>query len=130
RAPHELPGNPDARMTPAVRRLLREHGLTAGMIVGTGGGGRIPREDVTDYVESQRTGKPVGRQDSAAAPSNGQTPTASGAPASGPVSVPMAPAPAGSAPSGPTAAPQPARPATAAGGGIEFPEGADEVLVP
>jgi len=127
RAPHELPGNPDARMTPAVRRLLREHGLTAGMIVGTGGGGRITREDVTDYVESQRTGKPVGRQDSAVAPSNGQTPAigAAAAPAS------SAPAPAApSAPSGPTAAPQAARPATTAGQGIEFPEGADEVLVP
>jgi len=30
-------GHPDARMTPAVRRLLREHGLTAAQIVGTGG---------------------------------------------------------------------------------------------
>ena len=125
RAPHELPGNPDARMTPAVRRLLREHGLTAGMIVGTGGGGRITREDVTDYVESQRTGKPVGRQDSSAAPSNGQTP------ASAAQSAPSASAPAApSAPSGSAAAPQAARPATAAGQGIEFPEGVDEVLVP
>jgi len=40
------PGDPNARMTPAVRRLLREHGLEAAMIVGTGGGGRITREDV------------------------------------------------------------------------------------
>ena len=39
-------GDADARMTPAVRRLLREHGLTADQIVGTGGGGRITREDV------------------------------------------------------------------------------------
>src|SRR5690349_7342004 len=31
RAAHEMPGNADARMTPAVRRLLREHGLTAAM---------------------------------------------------------------------------------------------------
>ncbi|HEX8026085.1 MAG TPA: biotin/lipoyl-containing protein, partial [Candidatus Limnocylindrales bacterium] len=62
---HELPGNADARMTPAVRRLLREHELTAAMIVGTGGGGRITREDVSDYIESQRTGAPVGRQDAA-----------------------------------------------------------------
>ena len=42
------PGNADARMTPAVRRLLREHGLSAAQIVGTGGGGRITREDVTE----------------------------------------------------------------------------------
>ena len=58
----DAPGNPDARMTPAVRRLLREHGLTAAQIVGTGGGGRITREDVTNYVEAQRTGQPVGGQ--------------------------------------------------------------------
>ena len=54
-------------MTPAVRRLLRENGLTAAMIVGTGGGGRITREDVIDYVESQRTGQPVRSQSAASA---------------------------------------------------------------
>ena len=43
-------------MTPAVRRLLREHELTAAQIVGTGGGGRITREDVLKVVESMRTG--------------------------------------------------------------------------
>ena len=53
-APSDAAANPDARMTPAVRRLLREHGLTAAQIVGTGGGGRITREDVTNYVESLR----------------------------------------------------------------------------
>ncbi len=58
----------EARMTPAVRRLLREHGLVASQIVGTGGGGRITREDVTNYVEAIRTGQPV----------NGQIPTAAG----------------------------------------------------
>ena len=43
-------------MTPAVRRLLREHGLAAAQIVGTGGGGRITRDDVLDVVETIRTG--------------------------------------------------------------------------
>ena len=119
RGVHELPGNPDARMTPAVRRLLREHGLTAAMIAGTGGGGRITREDVTDYVESQRTGQPVGRQNAAAA-SEPAVP-ASSSPAGGPgaSSAPAAPA----APRGPA-------PATQASPEIAFPEGADEVLVP
>ncbi len=46
----------DARMTPAVRRLLREHGLAAQQIHGTGGGGRITREDVLAAVEAIRTG--------------------------------------------------------------------------
>ena len=49
-------GDPDARMTPAVRRLLREHGLSAEQIVGTGGGGRITRDDVLAVVETIRTG--------------------------------------------------------------------------
>ena len=55
-------GDADARMTPAVRRLLREHGLAATQIVGTGGGGRITREDVLNTVEASRTGQAVGAQ--------------------------------------------------------------------
>src|SRR5437667_2381873 len=56
------PGDADARMTPAVRRLLREHGLQPQQIVGSGGGGRITREDVINFVEAQRTGPPVNGQ--------------------------------------------------------------------
>ena len=120
RAPHELTGGADARMTPAVRRLLREHGLQASMIAGTGGGGRITREDVTDFVESQRTGKPVGSQDAAGrAPEAAQTAAGTATDA------------APSAPSAPAARTMPtAGAATSAGPGIEFPAGADEVLVP
>jgi pyruvate/2-oxoglutarate dehydrogenase complex dihydrolipoamide acyltransferase (E2) component len=121
RAPVDLPGNADARMTPAVRRLLREHGLTAAMIAGTGGGGRITREDVTDYVESQRTGQPVGRQNAAGAPAGAApAPAAQAAPAatSALATAPAAPAPRGAAP------------ATQASPEIAFPDGADEVLVP
>jgi 2-oxoisovalerate dehydrogenase E2 component (dihydrolipoyl transacylase) len=99
-------------MTPAVRRLLREHGLGAAMIVGTGGGGRITREDVTDYVESQRIGAPVGRQD-AAGRAAAERPTQPAFPA-----MTQAPAPR-SAPSAPVAAPS-----------ITFPAGVDEFLVP
>jgi pyruvate/2-oxoglutarate dehydrogenase complex dihydrolipoamide acyltransferase (E2) component len=112
-------GDPDARMTPAVRRLLREHDLTAAQIVGTGGGGRITREDVLKVVEAIRTG--------AAAPVAAPSPAAPAAPA--------APAPAAPAAA---AAPAPAAPVASSGpramptGGtkVEFPEGADEVLVP
>jgi 2-oxoisovalerate dehydrogenase E2 component (dihydrolipoyl transacylase) len=130
-APREA-GNADARMTPAVRRLLREHGLTAAQIVGTGGGGRITREDVTNYVESQRTGQPVGGQSVAGAPTQGAPSAAAPAPAA------AAPAPASAPPAGPTpAAPRPAPSAAqpssgrvSGGTAIAFPPGADDVLVP
>ena len=107
RAPHELPGNPDARMTPAVRRLLREHGLQAAMIVGTGGGDRITREDVTDYVESQRTGKPVGRQD-ATGPTDAQAARLS-SPATGAGASPSRPAPAAADRPAPASSSRPGR---------------------
>ncbi|MGZ8527580.1 MAG: dihydrolipoamide acetyltransferase family protein [Candidatus Limnocylindrales bacterium] len=102
-------GDPDARMTPAVRRLLREHGLTAAQIVGTGGGGRITREDVIDHVESVRTGQPVGAQSGAPTP---------------------APAPAAAASGGIPAAPAAARAVGPQGPTIDFPAGVDDVLVP
>ncbi len=100
-------GDPDARMTPAVRRLLREHGLEAAQIVGTGGGGRLTRDDVLDFVEAQRTGKPVGAQGAAAA-----------APAPSAASAPATSGAARAAASSPAPSP------------IAFPAGADEVLLP
>jgi 2-oxoisovalerate dehydrogenase E2 component (dihydrolipoyl transacylase) len=101
-------GDPDARMTPAVRRLLREHGLTAAQIVGTGGGGRITRDDVLSVVEAMRTGAAV----------------------AAPAAVTSATSPATSAPA--TASDQASRPSVAPGpvSTIAFPEGADEVLLP
>ena len=99
-APPAATGDADARMTPAVRRLLREHDLSPAQITGTGGGGRITREDVLAVVESIRTGAPA--------------PAPAGAPTSRePVAIPVAPA---------AKAP--------AGTPIVFPEGADEVLLP
>src|SRR4029077_2917625 len=83
----------EGRMTPAVRRLLREHGLAASQIVGTGGGGRITREDVTNYVESQRTGQPGTGQ---IAPAGGPEPTAS-APSASPAAPSAASASAAAA---------------------------------
>src|SRR5436190_17277385 len=108
--------DPDARMTPAVRRLLREHELSPAQITGTGGGGRITREDVLKAVEAMRTG---------AMPSASPAPGGNGA------------RPASVAPSGPAAAPGRSTPAPAGSRSglpstatIEFPDGADEVLVP
>jgi 2-oxoisovalerate dehydrogenase E2 component (dihydrolipoyl transacylase) len=99
-APEEI-GDPNARMTPAVRRLLREHGLEPSQVVGTGGGGRVTREDVLARAEAVRTGPAV----SAPAPQ-----PAASAPALTPATTAATKAPAGAV--------------------IAFPAGVDEVLVP
>jgi 2-oxoisovalerate dehydrogenase E2 component (dihydrolipoyl transacylase) len=111
-APAMLPesGDPDARMTPAVRRLLREHGLSAAQVPGTGGGGRITRDDVLAVVEAIRTG---GTPAITTVPAQ---PAAAAAPA----------APAAIGAPGPAAGSAPA----ATGPVVVFPPGADEVLVP
>jgi len=95
----------DARMTPAVRRLLREHGLIPEQVRGTGGGGRITREDVLALVEATRTGA------APAAPAPATTPERVAAPAALP-------------------APGRAAPAATSAPAVVFPPGADEVLVP
>jgi 2-oxoisovalerate dehydrogenase E2 component (dihydrolipoyl transacylase) len=147
-------------MTPAVRRLLREHGLAASQILGTGGGGRVTRDDVMNYVESARTGKAVNGQDASVvrpaaeaaalataqatartsatpAPAVPQTPAAATPPAptaTAPAATPAAPtqAPAPAATPAPALAPAAPAPAGRGIGGqqVIFPEGADEVLVP
>ncbi|MFV0549085.1 MAG: 2-oxoglutarate dehydrogenase complex dihydrolipoyllysine-residue succinyltransferase [Limnobaculum xujianqingii] len=48
-------GSNDA-LSPAVRRLIAEHGLDANTIKGSGVGGRISREDVTQHIAQQKTG--------------------------------------------------------------------------
>jgi 2-oxoglutarate dehydrogenase E2 component (dihydrolipoamide succinyltransferase) len=42
-------------LSPAVRKLLKEHGLDAAQMTGTGKGGRITAEDVLSHVGKQRT---------------------------------------------------------------------------
>src|SRR6476659_80843 len=41
-------------LSPAVRKLLKEHGLDASQVTGTGKGGRITADDVTKHVESAK----------------------------------------------------------------------------
>ncbi len=56
-----------AELTPAVRRALVEHGLSASQIAGTGRGGRITVQDVEAHVAS-RAGAPA-KVEPAAVPS-------------------------------------------------------------
>ena len=44
--------NGSTRLSPAVRRLAREHGIDVSQISGSGMGGRISREDVAQFIES------------------------------------------------------------------------------
>src|SRR6187401_825654 len=53
--PAPSPGTADAdgaaRMTPAVRRLVREHGIDIAALHGSGAGGRVTRDDVLAFIE-------------------------------------------------------------------------------
>ena len=46
----------EGRMTPAVRRLAREHGVDLALIAGTGHSGRVTREDIEKFVDQQKAG--------------------------------------------------------------------------
>jgi pyruvate/2-oxoglutarate dehydrogenase complex dihydrolipoamide acyltransferase (E2) component len=74
----------EGRMTPAVRRLAREHGVDLSKLQGSGHAGRVTREDVLRYVEG-------GSETAQAAPAQ--------APAAQPAAATAAPAPAAPAPS-------------------------------
>jgi 2-oxoisovalerate dehydrogenase E2 component (dihydrolipoyl transacylase) len=96
-------GDGGARMTPAVRRLVREHGIDIAQVSGTGAGGRVTRDDVLAFVAKGA---------SAATPA--AEPAAQAA-APAPAAQPAEPAPAApAAPASPAPTPAPA-PAAAAG---------------
>src|SRR5450830_1270465 len=69
RVPVMAVGDPDARMTPAVRLLMRKHGLSTVQIMGTGNAGRITREDVMTFVDGGSAVPATGRGAAAAAAS-------------------------------------------------------------
>jgi len=48
----------DARVMPAARRLMSEHGLDAGQMTGTGPGGRILKEDVERVLKDEAATAP------------------------------------------------------------------------
>ncbi len=46
-------------LSPAVRRMLTEHGLKASQIPGTGKDGRLTAQDITRYVETRSAARPA-----------------------------------------------------------------------
>jgi 2-oxoisovalerate dehydrogenase E2 component (dihydrolipoyl transacylase) len=114
----DRPGNPDARMTPAVRKLLRDNGVSPVQIVGTGHDGRITRDDVMTYVERHGdAGRATGRATPAPAGQAAASPSAGSAPSAG--LPPSAHTPAPAVPSTPSA-PSP----------VVWAPGQDEELIP
>ncbi len=85
-------------LSPVVRRLVNEHGLSPEQITGTGLGGRITREDVLDHIDRLAAGVRAAAP-AAAAPAAPVAPAAA-APAPAPAPSP-APAPAPAVPRGP-----------------------------
>jgi 2-oxoisovalerate dehydrogenase E2 component (dihydrolipoyl transacylase) len=106
----EEPGEPSGRVTPAVRRLAREHGVDLSRVQGTGHGGRITREDVTAFAAQMQAGTAPAAAAPAATPAPA-APAQASAPAAAPPAAAAAPA---------AAAPRPAPMA----------EGVDEELIP
>ena len=51
-APAPVSEKEPARLSPAVRRLAREHGIDLARLTGTGLGGRITRDDVQRFLDS------------------------------------------------------------------------------
>jgi 2-oxoisovalerate dehydrogenase E2 component (dihydrolipoyl transacylase) len=101
-------------VTPAVRMLVREHGVDLSEITGSGIGGRISKKDVLEYVQRRDAGAgssvPGGTQAGVPAPA---TPR--------PMSPPQAPQPASTVP---------AAPAPAAAGPASFTRAEGETVVP
>jgi pyruvate dehydrogenase E2 component (dihydrolipoamide acetyltransferase) len=79
----------EARSSPLVRKIAREHGISLSQISGTGFGGRITKQDILSFIENQGRG-------AADAPVRPAAPTAElravAAPAEAPIAAPR-PAP-------------------------------------
>ena len=50
--PTDDQGSGGNRVSPAVRRLIQEHGIDLNQVLGTGMGGRITRDDVLNYLKA------------------------------------------------------------------------------
>jgi len=49
----------EARSSPLVRKIAREHGISLSNITGTGLGGRITKQDIMQFIESQGSTQPA-----------------------------------------------------------------------
>jgi 2-oxoglutarate dehydrogenase E2 component (dihydrolipoamide succinyltransferase) len=49
----------EARSSPLVRKIAREHGVSLSQVTGTGLGGRITKQDIMQFIESQGSSQPA-----------------------------------------------------------------------
>jgi 2-oxoisovalerate dehydrogenase E2 component (dihydrolipoyl transacylase) len=83
-----------SRMTPAVRRLVREHGIDVAQLSGSGAGGRVTRDDVLAFIDKGASGPAAPAQAEPAQPAAAAAPAATPAPAQPEAAAPAArPAP-------------------------------------
>jgi pyruvate dehydrogenase E2 component (dihydrolipoamide acetyltransferase) len=54
-APQPLQAEEEARSSPLVRKIAREHGINLSQVSGTGLGGRITKQDIMQFIETQGT---------------------------------------------------------------------------
>jgi 2-oxoglutarate dehydrogenase E2 component (dihydrolipoamide succinyltransferase) len=73
----------EARSSPLVRKIAREHGISLSQVAGTGLGGRITKQDIQSFIDNQSAG-PVAPAPTASAPA---TPTSR--PAAAPTPAPF-----------------------------------------
>jgi len=60
-----LPAKSGGKLSPAVRRLLKQHNLDVADIAGSGRDGRVTRQDVQDFVAAGATSTEASRRDAA-----------------------------------------------------------------
>jgi 2-oxoglutarate dehydrogenase E2 component (dihydrolipoamide succinyltransferase) len=81
-------GEEEQRVSPAVRKLLKEHNLDVARIRGSGMGGRVTREDVLSHIEGSRVAASA-----PSAPPSGQAPGRAPAPQAAPQPLKPIPGP-------------------------------------
>jgi pyruvate dehydrogenase E2 component (dihydrolipoamide acetyltransferase) len=83
----------EARSSPLVRKIAREHGISLSQIPGTGLGGRISKQDIMQFIESQGSQPARGGTDAFVRPaerSEAPLPPGPASPAAPPVPRPAA----------------------------------------
>jgi 2-oxoglutarate dehydrogenase E2 component (dihydrolipoamide succinyltransferase) len=78
----------EARSSPLVRKIAREHGVSLSQVSGTGLGGRISKQDILSFIEGQSSQAAAPRTSATAAP-----PPSAPAPTTSRPTTPSAPSP-------------------------------------